>query len=216
MQHADLWWCRLCYCVSGPEVCWNIRNHVVGDATDFCIIMQALFTIDSTSIQRQRQDDSRGTWIIQRAKAKLREQVCQHLLFVHTILGCDTTSSLFGFRKAILLKLIQTSRTFIEQGSNIQPRGVVISRKRQLCAYTSGFVLWIIWSTRSSVILYRQAGGQFSLNSCQPCFSPTFNMEEQKTWPWELGLQIVDVIVQIWQSQNFQASYFQWWSQIFG
>ena len=102
----------------------------------FCIIMQALFTIGSTFIQGQRQDDSRGTWILQRAKAKLREQVCQHLLFVHTILGCDTTSRLFGFRKVILLKLIQTSQTSIEQGSNIQPRGVVISRKRQLCAYT--------------------------------------------------------------------------------
>ena len=109
---------------------------VVGYASDFCIIMQALFTICSTSIQRQRQGNSRGTWIIHRAKAKLREQVCQHLLFVHTILGCDTTSRLFGFRKAILLKLIQTSQTFIEQGSNIQPRGVVISCKRQLCAYT--------------------------------------------------------------------------------
>jgi hypothetical protein len=52
---------------------------------------------------------------IQKAQSELGDQVCRDLLFVHAMLGCDATSRLFGFGKAVGLKLIQTNQTFIEQ-----------------------------------------------------------------------------------------------------
>ena len=42
----------------------------------------------------------------------LGPEVCDCMLFVHAILGCDTTSSLYGIGKKISLKL---SKLFIEQ-----------------------------------------------------------------------------------------------------
>ena len=42
----------------------------------------------------------------------LGPEVCNCMLFVHAILGCDTTSSLYGIGKKIGLKL---GKLFIEQ-----------------------------------------------------------------------------------------------------
>ena len=42
----------------------------------------------------------------------LGPELCNCMLFVHAILGCDTTSSLYGIGKKISLKL---SKLFIEQ-----------------------------------------------------------------------------------------------------
>jgi len=39
------------------------------------------------------------------------------MLFVHTILGCDTTFRVFGFGKGVALKLISDSEGFREQAT---------------------------------------------------------------------------------------------------
>ena len=67
--------------------------------------------------------------------------MCQNLLFVHAILGCDTTSRIFGFGKAIALKLIQTSQKFIEHAQVFNQEGctqnevAVSGEKAIMCLY---------------------------------------------------------------------------------
>ena len=38
--------------------------------------------------------------------------VCDNILFAHALLGCDTTSRVFGFGKSIALKQLQNSPDF--------------------------------------------------------------------------------------------------------
>ena len=52
---------------------------------------------------------------ISEVRGQLGEQVCRDILFVHAILGCDTTSRLFGFGKATALSFIQEDKCFREQ-----------------------------------------------------------------------------------------------------
>jgi hypothetical protein len=45
-------------------------------------------------------------------KGRLGEDACKNILFVHAILGCDTTSDLYGLGKASALKLLRSSKQF--------------------------------------------------------------------------------------------------------
>ena len=46
-------------------------------------------------------------WTIKHAKAKLGPLICDNILFLHAILGCDSTSRLFGIGKAKILKFAE-------------------------------------------------------------------------------------------------------------
>ena len=43
-------------------------------------------------------------WGIKETKLKLGNDLCGNLLFVHAILGCDTTPNVFSLGKALALK----------------------------------------------------------------------------------------------------------------
>jgi hypothetical protein len=53
-------------------------------------------------------------WDIRKAQQILGRTVCEHILFVHAILGCDTTSRLHNKGKAIALKLLKSSSDFVQ------------------------------------------------------------------------------------------------------
>ncbi len=54
------------------------------------------------------------------ARNVLGEDVCNNILFVHAMLGCDITSRLFGGGKEISLHLVQESVSFRAQASIFQ------------------------------------------------------------------------------------------------
>ena len=43
----------------------------------------------------------------QPVKKQLKDVICRNMLFIHAILGCDTTSSVFGIGKGLALKKIK-------------------------------------------------------------------------------------------------------------
>ena len=45
----------------------------------------------------------------------LGPKLCDHLLFVHAISGCDTTSRLFGLGKGVAVKKIENGPVFYNQ-----------------------------------------------------------------------------------------------------
>ena len=54
-------------------------------------------------------------WNIMAIKQRLGPYICQHILFLHAVLRCDTTFRLHGIGKGASLKKFQTSNTFGEQ-----------------------------------------------------------------------------------------------------
>ncbi|KAJ8398451.1 hypothetical protein AAFF_G00427060 [Aldrovandia affinis] len=56
-------------------------------------------------------------WNIKAVNQQLGPSVCTHILFIHAIAGCDTTSRLYGIGKGAPLKKFTTSSEFREQAT---------------------------------------------------------------------------------------------------
>ena len=87
---------------------------VVADDTDVLVLLlyHAKKTSKGLYFERNRKTTSKKygpLWNIDHVKDSLGEDVCSYLLFIHALLGCDTTSSLFGFGKGMLAKLLKRS-----------------------------------------------------------------------------------------------------------
>ena len=54
-------------------------------------------------------------WNIRRFTETLGPDVCSHMLFLHALLGCDTTSRIYGIGKATALKKAMTKEHFRKQ-----------------------------------------------------------------------------------------------------
>ena len=53
----------------------------------------------------------------------LGPDICENILFVHAISGCDTTYALYGVRTA--LKLVNTNKIFLEQAKVFSTHGIM-------------------------------------------------------------------------------------------
>ena len=64
-------------------------------------------------------------WNIRKTKVALKETICMHILFIHAMLGCDSTSRLYGIGKAAFLKksildnplFSNAAETFLQQST---------------------------------------------------------------------------------------------------
>ena len=62
---------------------------------------------------RPKQKDKVATvWNIQDTKNKLGESICSSILFMHAILGCDSTSRIYGLGKGMVLRIFEESKEF--------------------------------------------------------------------------------------------------------
>lgn len=85
---------------------------LVGDDTDLLVLLcyhgkntsnQLFFKPEPKSHAKKRP----RTWNIQTTRAALGNAVCENILFIHAILGCDTTSRLHGLGKSLSLTRIK-------------------------------------------------------------------------------------------------------------
>ncbi|KAG7157176.1 hypothetical protein Hamer_G010018 [Homarus americanus] len=95
--------------------------------TDILIVLWWHMTPGTPSIYfrpESRQGSKRASrcWNMEVMRTMLGSEVCVNILFVHAILGCDTTSSLYGVGKKIGLKLIHTTKVFLEQAQVFSKR----------------------------------------------------------------------------------------------
>ena len=73
----------------------------------------------------------------------LGDQICDKLLFAHALLGCDTTSRVFGIGKLEALKKLRSNAFFREQADVFQdqqatPEDICIAGENSLlCLYNS-------------------------------------------------------------------------------
>lgn len=129
--------------LKAAETCNTI---LIGDDTDLIILLCHHATRNDMKIffhSKPKSGESDRYMDIRQVQSALGNQVCQCLLFAHAILGCDTTSRLFGFGKAAGLKLIQKNKTFVEQANVFNKKGcsqaeiVAAAEKAVLCLYGS-------------------------------------------------------------------------------
>ena len=95
------------------------RNTVlVGDDTDLLVLLCFYTHSDSLELyfKPEPKAKSRGrVWNVKKIKEHLGDDVCRDLLFIHAILGCDTTSRVHGTGKAAALKKYANSLHFRKQ-----------------------------------------------------------------------------------------------------
>jgi len=89
---------------------------VVGDDTDLLALLCYHARLDKFYVYF-RPEPKKGKGIsknydIKEIKETLGTDVCGFVLFVHAKLGCDTTSRLFGFGKAVALKKMRSNKAF--------------------------------------------------------------------------------------------------------
>ena len=121
---------------------------VIGDDTDLLILLcyhgelfsKPLFFMPEP---KKRSKKPRRIWNINQTKEQLGPIVCKHILFIHAVSGCDTTSRLFGIGKGQALKTYCSSELFQEQAhvfdTNDGNKEEIVSagEKAVICLYKS-------------------------------------------------------------------------------
>ena len=95
------------------------RNTVLlGDDTDLLVLLCFYARSDSFDLYfkpEPKANSRKRVWNMKKVKEQLGDDVCHDLLFLHAILGCDTTSRVHGIGKAAALKKYAISLHFREQ-----------------------------------------------------------------------------------------------------
>ena len=80
---------------------------VLGDDTDLLVLLIYHTKLNHKEIffipEPQKNFKCR-IWNVKQVKTELGSFVCKHIFFLHAMLGCDTTSRLFGIGKGTILK----------------------------------------------------------------------------------------------------------------
>ena len=80
-----------------------------------CFIMQSF---DLYFAPEPKRNSKCRTWDIKKVKAKLGSLICSHILFLHALLGCDTTSRLYNIGKSTILKKFK-AKTILHHSAKI-------------------------------------------------------------------------------------------------
>ena len=91
---------------------------LVGDDTDLLVLLLHHADLNAQLFlapEPKKATKTRRIWCIKQTKELLGPKVCDNLLFIHAILGCDSTSRLFGIGKGMALKKVKSDTSFLKQ-----------------------------------------------------------------------------------------------------
>ena len=90
---------------------------LIGDDTDLLVLLCYHAATEGHKVflkQEPKQNAlKRRVWDIRETKKRLGADICNNILFVHAVLGCDSTSRIHGLGKAAALKKIKDNRYFL-------------------------------------------------------------------------------------------------------
>ena len=94
---------------------------VIGEDTDLLVLLIHHIHVESCGIffrseRKQTAKKMVKVWDIKALKRDIEEVASSNILFCHAILGCDTTSVIFGIGKGTALKIINKDERFREYG----------------------------------------------------------------------------------------------------
>ena len=99
------------------EYVQSMSTVVIGDDTDLLILLcyhndlQSPFSV-YLKPQPPKYSNNLRIWNIKCTQKKLGIDICRNILVLHAILGCDTTSRLFGLGKGMALKEMASDNNF--------------------------------------------------------------------------------------------------------
>jgi len=96
-----------------------IDTVLVGDDTDLLVLLCYHGNLDSHDLyfrpEPKKNSKNPRLWNVKFVKKPLGPDICNNILFIHAVLGCDTTSRLYGIGKGISLNKFKTSSHFVQQ-----------------------------------------------------------------------------------------------------
>ena len=123
----------------------SITTVLFGDDTDLLVLLCHHAEMNANELffkpEPKQRSKTRKTWNMKRTKTSLGANVCANILFVHAILGCDTTSRIHGIGKGVALTKIRTDALFREQANVFNHPGaskdevIMAGEKALLCLY---------------------------------------------------------------------------------
>ena len=100
------------------ESATTMKTVLVGDDTDLLVLLCYHASLDTCNLLFKPEPKNNAknirVWDIQAVKWQLGAEVCNHILFLHSILGCDTTSHLHGLGEGNALKKFREQCHFVE------------------------------------------------------------------------------------------------------
>lgn len=98
----------------------NVTNTVlVGDDTDLLVLLCYYASLEAHDLffcpEPKKNIKKPCIWNIKATNKMLGTDIRNHILFLHAVLGCDTTSRLHGIRKGASLKKFKENNSFREQ-----------------------------------------------------------------------------------------------------
>ena len=107
----------------------SVTTVLVGDDTDLLVLLLHHVDTNANALyfrpEPKQKSKKKRLWNNQSSRKKLGPAICSRLLFVHAILGCDTTSRLYGIGKPVALTKIQQATElpkiadiFMEENAN--------------------------------------------------------------------------------------------------
>ena len=97
----------------------SCNTVLIGDDTYLLVLLCYHASLESHDLffcpEPKKNTKQPCTWDIKAVKQRLGPDMCQHILFLHAVLGCDTTSRLHGIGKGASFKKYQTNNSFREQ-----------------------------------------------------------------------------------------------------
>ena len=103
---------------------------LVADDTDLVILL--CYCADPDGFGLFMQCSTRGTmkenriWDIKVIQSELGADICNHILFIHAILGWDTTSRLYGFGTGLSLKRFTSSASFRDKAEQFWKKDATV------------------------------------------------------------------------------------------
>ena len=81
----------------------SVATVLIGDDTELLVLLCYHTNITANELffkpEPKQRSNTRRIWNIKKTKSVLGPDVCNNILFVHAVLGCDTTSRVHGIGK---------------------------------------------------------------------------------------------------------------------
>ena len=125
----------------------SVATVLIGDDTDLLVLLCYHADVTANELffkpEPKQRSNTRRIWNIKKTKSVLGPDVCANILFVHAVLGCDTTSRVHGIGKGAALAKVRTDMQFRDQATVFnrpdatKDEVIAAGEKSLLCLYKS-------------------------------------------------------------------------------
>ena len=126
------------------------------------------YTIKVVSETRTKSSNKKAKiWYIAETRKDLGDEICDNILFLHAILGCDTTSKPSGIGKGASHSAFQKDADFRNSAHVFNKDPGVVS-KEEIIAAGEAAIMILEWKDMSNVVAVEEYGWQLRNDILEP------------------------------------------------